>query len=203
MIGILRNVKNMISRNQTKSEDPMTNHTKPKDNAFEWALEIILQHEGGYVDHPDDPGGATNMGITKSVYENHIGRSVTKDDMKELTFDDVKPIYKEKYWDRMHCGDMPLGVALCVFDFGVNAGTGRGAKFLQEIVGSTPDGAVGPITIKTMNEWISKNSEKGIIKTYHTRRENYYRSLKHFDTFGNGWLRRNNETTEHALSVSS
>ena len=112
-------------------------------NNFDHCLEIILHHEGGYVNHPKDPGGETNLGVTKRVYEEHGG---TKD-MKDLTFEDVAPIYKKSYWDRVKGDELPAGLDLCVFDFGVNAGTGRAAKYLQNLVGTTADGAIEPATV--------------------------------------------------------
>ena len=100
---------------------------------FSECLKLVLHHEGGYVNHPKDPGGETNMGVTKRVYEEFGG---TKD-MKDLEFEDVMPIYKKNYWDRVKADDLPAGLDLCVFDFGVNAGTGRAAKYLQSLVGAT------------------------------------------------------------------
>ena len=101
-------------------------------------MEIILHHEGGYVNHPKEVGGETNLGVTKRVYEEHGG---TKD-MKDLTFEDVAPIYKKSYWDRVKGDELPVKLDLCVFDFGVNVGTGRAAKYLQNLVGTTADGAI-------------------------------------------------------------
>ena len=109
---------------------------------YEHCLKTILHHEGGYVNHPEDPGGETNLGVTKRVYEEHGG---TKD-MKDLTVEDVAPIYKKGYWDRMKCDEIPNGLDLCLFDFGVNAGPGRAAKFLQRMIGTTVDGGIGPNT---------------------------------------------------------
>ena len=94
------------------------------------SLEVILHHEGGYVNHPKDPGGETNMGVTKRVYEEHGG---TKD-MKELTHEDVNPIYKKGYWDKVKGDELPDGLDLMIFDFAVNAGPGRAAKFIQRLV---------------------------------------------------------------------
>ena len=101
---------------------------------FSEALKVILHHEGGYVNHPKDPGGETNLGVTKRVYEEFGG---TKD-MKELTQEDVEPIYKKNYWDKCRCDDLPEGLDLCVFDFAVNAGPGRAAKYLQTLVAALP-----------------------------------------------------------------
>ena len=117
---------------------------------YEKCLEIILHHEGGYVNHPKDPGGETNLGVTKRVYE-EWGR--TKD-MKDLTVEDVAPIYQKNYWNRVRGDDLPAGLDLCVFDFGVNAGTGRAAKFLQRLVGTTVDGGIGPATLRAVNAYV-------------------------------------------------
>ena len=115
---------------------------------YDKCLETILHHEGGYVNHPQDPGGETNLGVTKRVYQEWGG---TKD-MKDLTFDDVAPIYKKNYWDKMKGDDLPSGLDLCVFDFGVNAGPGRAAKYLQTLIGTVADGGIGPNTLAKLKE---------------------------------------------------
>ena len=161
-------------------------------------LEMILHHEGGYVDHPDDPGGETNLGVTKKVYEEWGG---TKD-MRDLTVDDVEPIYLENYWNRVKGDDLPSGLDLCVFDFGVNAGTGRAAKYLQGMVGATQDGAIGPMTVQAVNDYCDKHGVDHAIGEYQHKRQGYYEGLKHFATFGRGWTRRVTETTEEALNMA-
>ena len=93
-----------------------------KDNLDE-CLKMLLHHEGGYINHPSDPGGETNLGVTKKVYQEWGG---TKD-MKDLTVEDVAPIYKKNYWDRGKCDDLESGVDWVVFDWAVNSGTGRSA----------------------------------------------------------------------------
>ena len=113
---------------------------------FEKCLEIILHHEGGYVNHPKDPGGETNLGVTKRVYEEWGG---TKD-MKDLTVEDVAPIYKKNYWDRVKGDHLPAGLDLCIFDFAVNAGPGRAAKMIQEMIGVTVDGGICPMTLQAL-----------------------------------------------------
>jgi len=160
-------------------------------------LETILHHEGGYVNHPKDPGGETNLGVTKRVYEEFGG---TKD-MKDLTREDVEPIYKKNYWDRVKGDDLPAGLDLCVFDFGVNAGTGRAAKYLQSLIGATPDGGIGPNTLKKLNDFIEETGLTETIRLYQDERQNYYESLSTFETFGKGWTRRVKETTELALEL--
>ena len=164
---------------------------------YDKCLETILHHEGGYVNHPKDPGGETNLGVTKRVYEEFGG---TKD-MKELTVEDVAPIYKKGYWDKMKGDDLPGGLDLCVFDFGVNAGPGRAAKYLQTQIGTGADGGIGPNTLAKLEEYIRENGEHEAEKKYQEMRQKYYESLSTFATFGKGWTRRVDETTKLALDL--
>ena len=120
---------------------------------------------------------------------------------KELTVEDVAPIYKKGYWDKMKCDDLPSGLDLCVFDFGVNAGPGRAAKFLQKMIGTTVDGGIGPMTLAKVNKHVGDNGLKESIKQYQNARQKYYENLSTFDTFGKGWTRRVEETTKLALEL--
>ena len=163
-----------------------------KDN-FDECLKMLLHHEGGYVNHPKDPGGETNLGVTKRVYEKWGG---TKD-MKDLTVEDVAPIYKKEYWDRCKCDDLESGVDWAVFDWAVNSGTGRAAKAIQKICGASQDGAIGPKTLALIG---TQNTEY-VIEEFGKIRQDFYESLKTFDTFGKGWTRRNKETTAKALEM--
>ena len=164
---------------------------------YQACLDMILHHEGGYVNHPKDPGGETNLGVTKRVYEEWGG---TKD-MKDLEVEDVAPIYRKNYWDRIKADDLPSGLDLCVFDFGVNAGTGRAAKYLQSMIGTVADGGIGPNTLKKLDEYLEENSVEDTIKNYQAERQSYYESLSTFETFGRGLTRRVEETTESALEM--
>ena len=163
-------------------------------NKFSDALEVILHHEGGYVNHPKDPGGETNLGVTKRVYEDFGGEK----EMKELVKEDVEPIYKKNYWDRGKGDDLPEGLDLCIFDFAVNAGPGRAAKFIQRLVNTTVDGGIGPNTIKCINDHVEKYGVSTTIDQYQSARHNYYQGLSTFETFGRGWTRRVDEVTEKA-----
>ena len=164
---------------------------------WESCIKKILHHEGGYVNHPSDPGGETNLGVTKRVYEEHGG---TKN-MRDLTVEDVSPIYKKSYWDKTKCDEISGGLDLCVFDFAVNAGPGRSAKFLQKIIGTTVDGGIGPNTLKCLNDYVDKNSVEFVVKEFQTARQSYYESLSTFGTFGRGWTRRVQETTSAAKEL--
>jgi len=160
---------------------------------FDKCLEMLLHHEGGYVNHPDDPGGETNLGVTKKVYVASGG----KKSMKKLTVKDVAPIYKKSYWARLKCDDLPSGLDFCAFDWGVNSGTGRAAKALQKICGASVDGAIGPKTLALIN----RQSPKYMIEEFGKIRQEFYESLGTFKTFGKGWTRRNKETTEASISM--
>ena len=166
---------------------------------YDKCLETILHHEGGYVNHPKDPGGETNLGVTKRVYEEFGG---TKD-MKDLTVEDVAPIYKKGYWDKMKGDDLPNGLDLCVFDFGVNAGPGRAAKYLQTMIGTVADGGIGPNTLAKLKEYVDEHGLAKSIDNYQEARQAYYEKLSTFATFGRGWTRRVDETTQLAKTMIS
>lgn len=168
-----------------------------KDN-FELCLKMLLKHEGGFVDHPKDPGGMTNLGVTKAVYEDVLGREVTEKEMRALTEEDVKPVYKKLYWDRCWGDELPSGVDWAVFDWAVNSGPSRAAKALQRAVNAKPDGAIGPKTLDA----VEAVDPRDIIEQLAEERELFYRALSTFDTFGKGWLRRNDETRDTALELA-
>lgn len=121
--------------------------------------------------------------------------------MKELTVDDVAPIYKKNYWDKVKGDDLPGGLDLCVFDFGVNAGPGRSAKYLQRMIGTTVDGGIGPNTLKKVAEYVEANGIEQSIEGFQQARQSYYEQLSTFATFGKGWTRRVNETTDLAKTM--
>jgi lysozyme family protein len=150
------------------------------------AIKHILKWEGGYVNHPADPGGRTNLGVTQRVWEEWTGKPATEEDMRGLTIEMVSPLYRKRYWDAVRGDDLPSGVDLCVFDCAVNAGVGRASRFLQQAVGVVADGAIGPKTL----EAVTKMSADEIIEKFCDLRESHYKSLNTFATFGKGWMRR-------------
>ncbi len=156
-----------------------------KEN-WEEALAHVLKYEGGYVNHKDDPGGRTNLGVTQRVWEEWTGKPATEADMRSLTVGMVSPLYKKRYWDAVRGDDLPSGVDFCVFDCSVNAGVGRASKFLQQAVGVTADGQIGPKTL----EAVTKMSADELIEKFCDLREAHYKSLNTFATFGKGWMRR-------------
>jgi len=162
------------------------------------SLEIVLKHEGGFVDHPEDPGGATNKGITHKTYSDFLGRPLEDvSELKNIPDEHVQQIYKDGYWNRVKADQLSSGVDFCIFDWAVNSGPGRAAKALQKAVMVTQDGAIGPMTLAAVEEELPEE----IIEKITKEREEFYRSLRTFDTFGKGWLRRNEETRDFALEM--
>jgi lysozyme family protein len=125
---------------------------KKSTRQFRRCVDIILGHEGGYVDHPDDPGGATNMGITFETLRAWRGESITKDDVKEPSESEAREICRANYWNALNCDQLPFGADLATFDFGVNAGVSRATKMLQGIVAVEAEGQIGPITIGAVSQ---------------------------------------------------
>ena len=164
---------------------------------FDKALAAVLVHEGGYVNNPKDPGGETNLGCTKAVWEEHCGHPVDTKTMKALTPVDVGPLYKNKYWDKIMGDDLPSGVDYVVFDAAINSGAGRAAKWLQACVGVEPDGGIGPKTLAAIRAF---NSEQ-LIKDYSKRRLSFLSDLSTWETFGRGWARRVNEVEAVGLKL--
>lgn len=157
---------------------------------FDTCLREVLRHEGGYVDHPKDPGGRTNLGVTQAAYEDWVGHAVNEKIMRSLTVAHVKALYKVKYWDMVRGDDLPIGLDLCVFDFGVNAGPNRAARYLQSMVGAKTDGQIGPQTISLLTQFVRERSKAEAVMIYQDMRRDYYKMLNTFPTFGKGWLKR-------------
>jgi lysozyme family protein len=172
---------------------------------FEQSLNHLLASEGGYQDDPLDSGnllpdgrkGCTNWGVTQAAWESYLGHKVSNADMRNLTKDKVSEFYRHKYWDSCKCDLLPNGIDYLVFDFAVNSGSGTAIKRLQESVGTTPDGAIGPRTMQALNT----TSLVELIDRYSQAKRLYYESLKSFPRFGKGWLNRVTETKRIALGM--
>ena len=167
-----------------------------KDN-FDEALKAVLHHEGGYVNHPSDPGGMTNLGCTKRVWEEWCGHEVDEKAMRALTPADVAPLYKAKYWDKIKGDDLPAGVDYVVFDAAINSGPGRAAKWLQSCVGVEPDGGIGPKTLAAVAAFDANT----LIDDYAKRRLSFLTDLPTWPTFGKGWGRRVEEVRKAGLDM--
>lgn len=145
------------------------------------SLKEVLKHEGGYVNHPKDPGGETNFGITVRVArENgYLG------DMRSIPMNVVESIYKRQYWDKVKADQMPESVRYPLFDYAVNSGPGAAARALQRVLGVTDDGIIGPMTLEAANKY---NGHLGAALTGY--RLEFMTDLRTWDTFGKGWSRR-------------
>ena len=161
------------------------------------SFELMLQSEGGFVNHPRDPGGMTNLGVTKATWESWVGREVDEAEMRRLTADKVEPLYKERYFDAVRGDELPAGLDYLMFDFAVNAGAGRAIKILQSAVGVTPDGGFGPITMAA----VQAVDPVELIERFSQAKEDFYRSLTTFATFGKGWLNRVADVKVKATSM--
>jgi lysozyme family protein len=153
---------------------------------FESCVNIVLQKEGGFVNHSADPGGATNYGITIKVLSEYRKTKVSVEDVQRLSIGEAKQIYFKNYWKPIQGDQLPIGVNLSVFDFAVNAGVSRAAKTLQKIVNVQQDGIIGLVTLKAVQTF----DVEDMIERLADERVLFYRSLKTFSVFGKGWLRR-------------
>jgi|DEB0MinimDraft_3_1074331.scaffolds.fasta_scaffold90500_2 lysozyme family protein len=164
---------------------------------FESCLPYILKEEGGFIDHPEDPGGATNHGITRKTWETFTGKKATIDDIKKLTISDVTPAYKKLYWDKVRGDELPLGVNLAVFDFAVNSGPTTAIRHLQKVADVEADGIFGPDTKREV--WAMDANQ--LIFDLCQSRYLFLHSLDHFPTFGRGWTSRISRILSASLSL--
>jgi len=162
---------------------------------FKACLELVLKSEGGWVNNPNDPGGETNLGVTKRVWEEYVGHPVTT--MKNLTPELVAPLYEQKYWRPCYGEILPRGLDFVTFSMGVNAGPGRAVKLLQSAIGCVPDGVIGPRT----RELISVSNSATLIAKFSETRREYYKSLNK-PVFEKGWLNRVDHEEAQALNMA-
>lgn len=153
---------------------------------FKNALREVLVHEGGWADHPKDPGGATMKGVTLMTYRRHFGPEKSKDDLRSISEAELEQIYAIGYWDKCKCNSLPMGVDYAVFDAAVNSGPRRAAKWLQAAVGANQDGSIGANTLSKVDTFESITVSDNICD----QRLTFLRSLSTWATFGRGWERR-------------
>jgi len=153
---------------------------------FQDALQHVLREEGGFVNHPKDPGGMTNLGVTRRALEDFRGGDVSEEEMRALTPYIVAPFYEHMYWDKCRCGELPSGVDYFVFDTAVNQGVGAAARLLQLVVGASIDGIIGRQTVtmaKTQDAYAT-------IMSLAFHRALRYMETRNIDVFGKGWAGR-------------
>ncbi len=166
---------------------------------FDRSLKMMLAHEGGYVCNPKDPGGMTNLGVTKATWESYVDCDVTESEMRALTPAKVAPLYKERYWDAVRGDDLPAGVDFAMFDYAVNSGPVRAIRTLQSSLAVPTDGMIGPRTLKA-----AAMSEPGVVIDNLCReRVEFLARLSTYKTFGRGWTRRVNEVEVQAREMAA
>lgn len=154
---------------------------------YEEGLKQLLENEGGYSNDKNDPGGPTKYGITIIDYRLYIKAKGTADDVKNLSVDQAKDIYRRKYWDALACYSLPAGVDYAVFDYGVNSGIGRSGRVLRRLLG-LPDGTHK--VDETVLAAVAKKDPKDLIEEITQERLKFLKSLKTWKYFGKGWNNR-------------
>lgn len=155
---------------------------------FDRALAKVLVHEGGFVNHPKDPGGATNQGVTQAVYDDYrrgLGQKLRG--VKLLEKGERDSIYRVRYWALINGDSLPPGVSYVVFDGAVNSGVGRSVRWLQRALGIPADGIVGPQTLVAVR---NHQNHDALVRSICALRMAFLRSLETWTTFGTGWSRR-------------
>jgi lysozyme family protein len=177
-------------------------------SSFDAAIARVLAHEGGYTDHPSDPGGPTNFGITIYDARRYLNqklssappwRDADRDVMRAVTREQAIAIYRAKYWDALSCDALPAGVDYAVFDYGVNSGIGRAAKVLQRVVYVADEGAIGPVTLFAA----ARGAPGVLIISICDERLRFLRSLRTWSVFGKGWARRVADVKDAALAMAA
>lgn len=163
-------------------------------NNFQKALDLTLGFEGGYCNHPSDPGGMTNHGVTKTTWEDWVGSIVDEQCMRDLDVSDVTPLYRGRYWNRIWGDELPAGLDYCIFDCAVNSGPKQAILFLQRALGVVDDGAMGPKTLAA----VKREQVLSLIEDYSDQRLRFLEKLKAFPVFGKGWTRRVNAVEDYA-----
>lgn len=167
-------------------------------SSYDEALRRLLVHEGGYSNHPSDPGGATNFGITIADYRRYVKLNATAADIRAMSVDDAKAIYHAQYWMALRCDELPPGLDYALFDYGVNSGTARAAKVLQRVLGLPVDGRVTELEIAAVRRHFTAD----LINRICDERLAFLQSLRAWPVFGKGWRRRVGEVRAAALAMA-
>lgn len=149
---------------------------------FDSAFHKLLGHEGGYGNHPDDPGGATCWGVTEQVAR----ASGYTGDMRQLPVEVAKDIYRQKYWDAVRADELPAAVRYQVFDAAVNSGVGQSIRWLQRALGVADDGKLGAVTLGKAHT----EDPQALVRKLLAQRLRFMTDLKNWPSFSRGWARR-------------
>ncbi len=149
---------------------------------FDAAIKHVLEVEGDFSDHKDDPGGATRFGITEAVAR----RAGYRGDMRELPLDLAKRVYRHEYWDAVRADELPAGIRLVMFDAAVNSGVGQAVRWLQRAVGVVDDGVIGPRTLAAVGALSADSVRMRVL----AQRLRFMAGLPNWPAFSRGWARR-------------
>ena len=166
---------------------------------FEQAVAIVLQHEGGFVQHPGDPGGATKFGITRETLSRARGQPASVDDVRDLARAEAVCIYRRFYWDAVRADALSPGLDLAVFDLAVHSGSPRAVAMLQAVLGVGTDGIAGPETL----EAACRADAAQAIRRLTQERLGFLSRLAAWPVFGRGWRRRVLSIEREALRLAS
>lgn len=167
---------------------------------YDAALDRLLLHEGGYTNHPSDPGGPTNFGITIADYRMYVKPGATANDVLHMRIEDAKKIYRLRYWDAQRCDELPDGVDYAMFDYGVNSGIGRSGKVLRRLLGL-------PDNTSVVNDAVIaaalKRDPVELAKAICDERLAFLKRLSTWSVFGNGWGRRVAEVRAASVAMAA
>ncbi|EIM25470.1 glycoside hydrolase family 108 protein [Microvirga lotononidis] len=172
---------------------------KASPSRFENAVDHVLRHEGGFVQHPRDPSGATKFGITRETLSRARGRPASVTDVRRLSRREAVSIYRQLYWDVVQADALPAGLDLAVFDLAVNSGPGRAVAMLQASLEIEADGIVGPITLRAVHDADVPTMIRRLTKA----RLGFLGRLATWPVFGLGWRRRVLAVEQEALRLAS
>lgn len=168
-------------------------------STYDEALRRLLAHEGGYTNHPSDPGGPTNFGITLADYRKSIKPDATAADVRSMSVDQAKAVYRKRYWDAQRCDELPAGVDYSIFDYGVNSGIGRSGKVLRRVIGLPDDTSI--ITDQVL-AYARVRDPKVLVAAICDERLAFLKSLKTWPVFGRGWGTRVAEVRTVSLAMA-
>lgn len=166
---------------------------------YDEALRLVLAHEGGYSNHPSDPGGPTNFGITLADYRKYLRPNATATDVRSMNVAEAKAIYRSQYADLLRFDDLPSGVDYSVLDYGINSGIGRSGKVLRRVLG-LPD-HTSTVTDQVL-EAVAKRDPRALVIAINDERLRFLKSLKTWPVFGTGWGRRVAEVKAFSLRLA-
>ena len=155
---------------------------------FDYFIERVIHSEGGYVFHPSDPGGETRYGISKRAYP-HL-------DIKAMTLQEAKDIYRRDFWQRVRGDELPREFAFQALDAAVNHGIGNAVRWMQRAAGVADDGVIGPVTLAA----VQRAQPADLVLRFNAERLRFYAKLTTFSTFGRGWVNRVAGNLDHAAA---